>query len=79
MTAQIGNIVGFVDKRESGASASRDNADQVGTVANYADESSLDTRLAAANGAYYTAARLREMTHNDKVYALRTTDDSASI
>ena len=36
----------------------------------------MRTRLAALNGAYYTAARLNNMTRNDMVYALR---DTASI
>ena len=74
MTVQLGNAPGFVDKRQD----QNDTADSI-TAANYADEAALDTRLAAADAATYTAAYLAKMTHNDKVYALRTLDDAASI
>lgn len=77
-TAQLGNLSGFVDKRESVASA-LNNAAQVSNEQNYGDIASLDARLTALNGAYYTQARLDQMTFNDKVYALRTLDDAASI
>ena len=74
MTAQRGNVAGFVDIR----AVQSDSADHI-TAANYADETALDTRLAAAAAGTYTAAYLAKMTHNDKVYALRTLDDTASI
>lgn len=79
MSTQIGNIVGFVDARESTAAASANNADQVATVQNYSDEAALDARLTAISATTYTPARLASMTHNDKVYAVRSTDDAASI
>lgn len=78
MTLQFGPIleVCFVDKRRA---SGQTNTSPVGTPANYATESALDTRLAAADGTSYTAARLRQMTTNDKIYALRLIDDAAGI
>lgn len=75
MTLQIGPIVeiGFIDKRRSG---SQTNTSPVGTPANYASISALDTRLTALG---YTASQLRIMTVNDKVFAVRSADDSAGI
>lgn len=75
MTVQIGNRIGFVDKRRTPNA----QTSPVGTPANYANEAAMDTRLAAINGTYYTAARLAGMTHNDKVYAIRLSDDAAGI
>jgi len=79
MTAQIGNIVKFVDARESTAAASNNNADQIATPANYADEAALDARLTAISVTTYTVTRLQHMTRNDKVFAVRSSDDAASI
>lgn len=78
MSNQFGPEVdlGFVDKRLSGGQT---NTTPLGTPNNYSSESALDTRLAAAQPATFTAAVLRQMTPNDKVYALRTLDDSAGI
>lgn len=78
MTLIYGPIleVCFVDKRRA---SGQTNTSPVGTPANYATESALDTRLAAAAASTYTAAVLRCMTTNDKIYALRTLDDSAGI
>ena len=45
-------------------------------INNMTSVNTMRTRLAALNGAYYTAARLNNMTRNDMVYALR---DTASI
>jgi hypothetical protein len=66
----------FVDKRRSSAPT---NANPLGTPGNYKDEASLDTRLAAISATAYSAANLRVMTTNDKVYALRLNDDAAGI
>jgi hypothetical protein len=66
---------GFVDKRRGrgqGASA-------LATPANYVSDGALETRLAAINGAYFTTARLNQMTHNDKVMAVRLADDAAGV
>lgn len=78
MANQFGPEVdlGFVDKRLSSGQV---NTTPLGTPNNYSSESALDTRLAAAQPATYTAAVLRTMTTNDKIYALRNLDDSAGI
>lgn len=47
--------------------------------ANYVSNGSLRSRLAALNGAYYTAAKLDQMTTNDMVFALRSIDDRTTI
>lgn len=39
----------------------------------------MKTRLAAINGAYFTAARLNTMTANDMLYALRQADFPTTI
>lgn len=78
-SAQVGNLVGFVDARESPAVQANNTSAQIGDERNYGDATSLDARLTTINAAYYTAARLAQMTQNDKVYALRTLDDAASI
>jgi hypothetical protein len=66
---------GFVDKRRGRGQA----ASVLATAGNYASDGAMETRLAAANGTYFTAARLNQMTANDKIYALRTIDDAAGI
>lgn len=42
---------------------------------NYQDNDNLDRRLKAISATSYSDARLRQMTRNDKVYALRVEDD----
>ena len=42
-------------------------------------QSTMDARLAALNGTYYTAAQLQSMNWNDKVYALRLISEGAGI
>lgn len=78
MTLQYGPDIdlGFVDRR---LSPGQTNTTPLGTPANYASESALDTRLAAAAPGTYTAAVLRAMTTNDKVYALRLLDDPTGV
>lgn len=73
----IGNSVGFVDKRQGRGT----NGNSVVTeLANYGSIKLMRTRLAAINGTYYTAARLNTMTRNDMVYALRMeSSDAAGI
>lgn len=72
---QIGPVLEFcpVDKRRAG---SQTNTTPIGTPANYASISALETRLAAVG---YSAAQLAIMTVNDMHYALRLSDDSAGI
>lgn len=69
--------VNFPDKRRSSAGAK--TGKHLATPANYSGNDELDAALVAANGTYYTAKRLDSMTQNDKVYALRTIQDAASI
>lgn len=75
MTLQFGPIldIDFVDKRRSDGQT---NTCPLGTPANYLTESALDTRLTAIG---YSAATLRVMTTNDKIYAVRVNDDAAGI
>jgi hypothetical protein len=70
---------GIPDKRVIGRTTSTTNGSTLATPANYGGVSVLRTRLAAANGAYYTAAKLNQMSEPDMVYALRTIDDAASL
>lgn len=73
--AELEFPLGIPDKRRTPGQTGT----SVATGANYLSVSALRTRLAAANGAYYTNARLDQMTKNDMVYALRTIDDAAGI
>lgn len=66
---------GFLDVRRGRGQ----QATALATPANYVSDAALEARLTAANGAYYTTARLNQMSHNDKVYAVRRTDDAAGI
>lgn len=67
--------VNFIAKNHTDGSG----ASSVATPANYASVTALRTRLAAINGAYYTASRLDSMTVNDMVYAVRLNDDAGTI
>lgn len=61
--------VNFVDRqRANSASVSEDSTN---LAAAFLDMAGLDAALAALNASYYTATRLRQLTLNDKVYALR--------
>lgn len=66
---------GFVDKRRTATTTDTG----LGAPVNYTSVSALRTRLAAINGAYFTSARLDQMTKNDMVYALRLADDAAGV
>ncbi len=68
--------LGFVDKRRS---PSQTDTTPLSTVANYASGSTLDARLTAISATSYSASRLRQMTVNDKIYAIRLNDDLAGI
>lgn len=67
-----------VDKRRS-AVAVMSSATPLATPANYDSIAAMRTRLAAINGAYYTAAMLDVMTMNDMQFAIRTNDDLAGV
>lgn len=69
----INDPLELTDKRKGrGATGAHGQAE----INNMTSISAMRTRLAALNGAYYTTARLNNMTRNDMVYALR---DTASI
>lgn len=78
MTNQFGAMLdlNYVDKRRAGAQT---NTNPIGTITNYKDEASLDTRLAAIDPNAYSAKNLRIMTTNDKIYALRIADDPTGV
>lgn len=69
------HALGFVDKRRTQAST----ASPLATPGEYLSVDQLRTRLAAIDGAYFTAARLNNMTKNDMVYAVRLADDAAGV
>lgn len=77
---QIGTLQELVipDKRRTAVSTFASTT-PIGTPANYGSISALRTRLAAINGAYYTADRLDAMTVNDMQYAVKLSDDSAGV
>lgn len=70
--------LGFCDKRRTQATSAAGTS-VIGTPANYVNKTALRTRLAAANGTYFTTARLNQMNENDMTYALRQIDDAAGI
>ncbi len=60
------------------STASGDFIRLTGTV-EISDDENLDSRLTAINSTTYTAAVLRAMSINDKIYAIRTESDSSGI
>lgn len=60
------------------ATASGDTARIVSTV-DYESLSNIDTRLKAISSTTFSDKVLRTMSYNDKVFALRSQDDSAGI
>lgn len=68
--------LGFVDKR---LSPGQTETQPLGTLANYTTPGAIEARLTAISATSYSAARLRQMTLNDKIYALRLNDDVAGI
>lgn len=62
-----GNVFGFNDKRNGRGAAARVTVED----ANLLDVATMKARLTVLDGAYYTAARLNQMTINDMVYAIR--------
>jgi hypothetical protein len=82
---QIGNGAG-VAAVHTGSGQQRTNisgdntSQQDGYVdTDLSDISAMRTRLAAINGALYTAAYLDKMTKNDMVYAIRLNDNPSTI
>lgn len=67
----------WTDKRRG--SSGQTNTNPIGTIGNFKDESSIDTRLTAISGTAYSAANLKIMNLNDKIWALRQVDESAGI
>lgn len=68
----------FVNSRKAVAGMGGTSSD-LATVGNYASVFALRSRLAAANAAYYTTARLDSLTVNDMIFAVRNMDDPTSI
>lgn len=56
-----------------------DNEDGSFTDADLATITAMKSRLGTIDGAYYTAARLSQMTYNDMVYALRLADNPTTV
>lgn len=73
---QLHNKQGFVDKERAVADSAAVPGGSVTTPANYDSNTALDTRLLALG---YTQAQLDGMTQNDKVYAVRLSDDADSL
>jgi hypothetical protein len=78
MTLQIGPLVevGFVDTRRG---VGQTETTDLATPLNYSTHATLDARLTAISATSYSAKRLRMMTQNDKVYAVRLNDDAAGV
>ncbi len=81
---KMGNLIGnrrIPNKNyNNGALASTGNT-PVNATAQAAgkDRASMEAQLQTFSGTYYTNARLRTLTYNDLVYALRIAYDSANI
>lgn len=70
--------LGFVNSRKA-IDGMGGQASNLNNISNYVSVQSMRSRLAAANGAYYTTARLDSLTVNDMIFALRNIDDATSI
>lgn len=70
--------VEFVDKRRSGRAGITDATSLV-DYSDFASPATLDAALTAFDAVAYPAAILQKMTINDKMYALRVAQESASI
>jgi hypothetical protein len=68
----------WADARRTTTDPSPAGSGSINTPANYASNAALDTRLLAIGG-IYTQRYVDSMTQNDKVYAVRLADDTASI
>lgn len=70
--------LGFVNSRKA-IDGMGGQASNLNNISNYVSVQSMRTRLAAANGTYYTSARLDQLSVNDMIFALRNIDDATSI
>ncbi len=82
---EVGNPVGYIDVRRNSkgqdagtVSPGTQNA-AAATATDDATVGALRANLAAANAAFYTTARLNQMTKNDMVYASRLQFNAAGI
>ena len=73
---QAGNSQGITDKNRAVAASAAKSNGSVTTPANYDSNTTMDTRLVAIG---YTQAKCDAMTNNDKVYALRLSDDATTF
>jgi hypothetical protein len=64
-----------VNKTHAGPASRTTSDTTIGTVTNYDDIASIDARLTAISATVYSAARLIQMTLNDKLFALSQSDD----
>lgn len=69
--------VNFADKRREGVDGL--STDGLTTPAEFTDMTALDTYLTAQDATMYSATKLFQMTHNDKVFAARTLAEGTSI
>lgn len=73
---QPGNNQGFTDPNRGTEGSVAKSDGSVATPANYDSNETMDTRLLALG---YTQTQLDSMTNNDKVYAIRLSDDAATV
>lgn len=71
--------INFNDKRRAVKTPTGTQSHSGTFETNTASNDALDAALTAISATTYTAARLNQMTQNDKVYALRTVNESGSI
>lgn len=80
---QIGGALGafaICSRNRAGLAGSvATNVGIYATPANYVSINSLDTRLTAISATIYSQTQLDKMSANDKIYALRLTDDLGTI
>lgn len=72
---ELGNYVGFVDKRQ----AQGDTTQPLTNPTYFHSVATLRSQLGIVDGAYFTADKLNSMTHNDLVYAMRLSAEAAGI
>ena len=80
MSFQLQTVLGYTDVNHAGdISAGNFDDGELLVDPDQMSDAALDTRLAAINGAIYTATRLNEMTLNDKRLAVRTNDHASTL
>lgn len=70
--------ISFVNALKTG-NGSFSQTSNLANASNYVSVGAMRTRLAAANGGYYTATKMDQMTVNDMIWALRSIDDRTTI